>query len=284
MNDQLQRFLLDNTDIRGELVQLNKTYKDTLAAHRYPEAVGRLLGEFLAAAALLSATLKFDGIISLQARSDGEVPLIMAEATSEHKLRGIARGADLAASDEFKDLLSSGHMTITIEPKQGKRYQGIVSLEGDNLAQCLESYFRQSEQLSTRIWLSSSDEQVAGMMLQQLPATDSAKGEVRTADWEHATHLANTLTSDELLSLDFNQLLYRLYNQEQVRLFEPAKLEFSCHCSRDRTLRALMTVGETDLLEIINEQGAVETNCEFCHQHYQFTGKDIKSLFEPPLH
>lgn len=284
MNDQLQRFLLDNTDIRGELVRLDKSYKNTLDAHVYPDAVGRLLGEFLAAAVLLSATLKFDGNISLQARSDGEIPLMIAEASSDHKLRGIVRGADFATSDDFKTLLGNGHMTITIEPKQGKRYQGIVSLEGDNLAECLESYFRQSEQLSTRVWLSSNGEQVAGMMLQQLPSVSAAQIETRAADWEHATHLANTLTSEELLCLDFNELLYRLYNQEQVRLFDPADLEFSCHCSRDRTLRALITVGEKGLLEIISEQGSIETDCEFCHQHYQFTDKDISQLFERPLH
>jgi molecular chaperone Hsp33 len=284
MNDQLQRFLLDNTDIRGELVRLDKSYKNTLDAHVYPDAVARLLGEFLAAAVLLSATLKFDGNISLQARSNGEIPLIVAEASSEHTLRGIVRGADFASSDDFKTLLSNGHMTITIEPKQGKRYQGIVSLEGDNLAECIESYFRQSEQLSTRVWLSSNGKQVAGMMLQQLPSISDAQIEAREADWEHATHLANTLTSEELLGLDFNQLLYRLYNQEQVRLFDPADLEFSCHCSRDRTLRALMTVGEKELLEIISEQGSIETDCEFCHQHYQFDAKDIGELFEPSLH
>jgi molecular chaperone Hsp33 len=284
MNDQLQRFLLDNTDIRGELVRLDKSYKNTLEAHVYPDAVARLLGEFLAAAVLLSATLKFDGNISLQARSDGEIPLIVAEASSDHKLRGIVRGADLASSEDFKTLLSNGHMTITIEPKQGKRYQGIVSLEGDNLAECVESYFRQSEQLSTRVWLSSNGEKVAGMMLQQLPSISSSQIEARQRDWEHATHLANTLTSQELLCLDFSELLYRLYNQEQVRLFDPANIEFSCHCSRDRTLSALMTVGEKDLLEIINEQGSIETDCEFCHQHYQFSDKDIKSLFEHALH
>ena len=284
MNDQLQRFLLDNTDIRGEIVRLDKSYKDTLDAHAYPDAVGRLLGEFLAAAVLLSATLKFDGNITLQARSEGEIPLIIAETSSDHKLRGIVRGADFAASDDFKTLLNKGHMTITIEPKQGKRYQGIVSLEGNNLSECLESYFRQSEQLSTRVWLSSNGQQVAGMMLQQLPSVSDAQIEAREADWEHATHLANTLTSEELLSLNFEQLLYRLYNQQQVRLFEPADLQFSCHCSRDRTLRALMTVGEKDLLEIISEQGSIETNCEFCHQHYQFTDKDISELFEHPLH
>lgn len=284
MNDQLQRFLLDNTDIRGEIVRLDKSYKDTLDAHVYPDAVGRLLGEFLAAAVLLSATLKFDGNITLQARSEGEIPLIIAETSSDHKLRGIVRGADFAASDDFKTLLNKGHMTITIEPKQGKRYQGIVSLEGNNLSECLESYFRQSEQLSTRVWLSSNGQQVAGMMLQQLPSVSDAQIEAREADWEHATHLANTLTSEELLSLNFEQLLYRLYNQQQVRLFEPADLQFSCHCSRDRTLRALMTVGEKDLLEIISEQGSIETNCEFCHQHYQFTDKDISELFEHPLH
>ena len=284
MNDQLQRFIIDETDIRGELVQLGHCYKDILAAHAYPKVVQLLLGEFIAAAALLSATLKFDGTISLQARSDGEIPLIMAEANSKNTLRAIARAADEASSTDFHTLLANGQLTLTVEPTAGKRYQGIVALEGDNLAQCIENYFRQSEQLSTRIWLTSTDTQVAGMMLQELPVTNDSNLSQRENNWEHITQLANTLTQQELLSLESNELLYRLYNQEQVRVFTPTKLSFQCSCSRDRTLNALRTVGQTELNAIISEQGSIETNCEFCHQHYLFNSKDIEYLFNPPLH
>jgi len=282
MTDQLQRFLFERTDIRGELVRLDQSYTDALAVHDYPVVVQRLLGEFLAAAALLSATLKIDGSISLQARSNGEVPLIMVEANSEHSLRGIARGADDATSEDFKQLLQDGLLTISIEPRQGRRYQGIVALEGDNLAQCLQAYFRQSEQLETQLWLCAEPGAAAGMMLQQLPAT--ATSTATPDDWEHILQLTSTITTSELLELDFNQLLYRLYNQEPVRVFEATALRYRCNCSKTRTLNALVTLGEAECLEIIAEQGAIETHCEFCHQHYQFNREDVTSLFHPPVH
>ncbi|MEE8058044.1 MAG: Hsp33 family molecular chaperone HslO [Pseudomonadales bacterium] len=284
MTDLLQRFIFDTTDIRGELCRLEQSYQDCLAAHQYPKAVANLLGEFMAAAALLSATLKFEGTLTLQARSKGEIPLIMAEASSEHKLRGIARGADNASSSEFTTLLANSQLSITIDPKQGNRYQGIVPLDGNNLAQCLETYFQQSEQLSTRIWLHSNGQQAAGMMLQELPASRTLDTEQRQQNWQHMTKLAETLSEEELLSLTFENLLYRLYHQEQVRLFEPDSLQFKCRCSRSRTLNALRTLGEEELQCILAEQGVIDMNCEFCHQHYHFDNKDIQGLFQQTLH
>lgn len=282
MNDLIQRFLFDDTDIRGELVRLDKTYSDTLAAHQYQPAVARLLGEFLAAAALLSATLKFQGTLTLQARSEGQLPLIMAESSSDYKLRAIARSADQAVSEDFHTLLTDGQLAITIQPDKGQRYQGIVALEGDSLAECLQAYFRQSEQLSTRIWLHSSNNCSAGMMLQELP--DSGIDEQRDISWEHATRLADTLSNEELLTLDFEQLLFRLYHQEKLRLFEPSAVSFECSCSEQRTLSAIRSLGEQELRDILAEQGSIDINCEFCHQHYHFNQAAIERLLHSALH
>ncbi|WP_101758853.1 Hsp33 family molecular chaperone HslO [Oceanicoccus sp. KOV_DT_Chl] len=284
MSDQLQRFIFDDTDIRGELSRLDQSYHDSLNTHQYPEVVAQLIGEFLAAVALLSATLKFEGTLTLQARSDGEIPLIMAEATSENDLRAIARGAEDARSNDFKTLLANGQLSITIEPKQGKRYQGIVSLDGANLAECLEGYFQQSEQLSTRIWLSCDHQQAAGMLLQELPASHNINPEQRQQQWQHLTQLADTITAAELLALPFDQILYRLYHQEQVRIFDPTPLQFKCSCSEQRTLSALRTLGQQELTEIIADQGSIEIHCEFCHQHYQFAQPDIDKLFQATVH
>lgn len=284
MNDLLQRFIFDETDIRGELVRLDQSYQDTLAAHQYPEVVAHLLGEFLSAAVLLSATLKFEGTLILQARSQGQIPIIMAEATSDHKIRAIAREADSATSSDFQTLLANGQLSITIDPRQGKRYQGIVSLDGNNLSQCIENYFKQSEQLSTRIWLASDGKTASGMLLQELPASDEVDAEQRATSWEHATKLAETLTAKEIQSLPFEQILFRLFHQEQVRLFDPDTLSFECSCSETRTLDALRTLGQQELESIIEELGSIDINCEFCHQHYQFDGNDVGSLFEHNLH
>lgn len=282
MNDLIQRFIFDQTDIRGELVRLDQTYSDTLAAHQYQPAVARLLGEFLAAAALLSATLKFAGTLTLQARSEGQLPLIMAESSSDHKLRAIASGADHANSEDFHTLLTNGQLAITIQPHKGQRYQGIVALEGDSLAECLQAYFRQSEQLSTRIWLHSSNEKCAGLMLQELP--DSHIDDQRDISWEHVTQLADTLSNEELLTLDFEQLLYRLYHQEPLRLFDPAAVAFQCSCSEQRTLSAIRALGKQELMDILAEQGAIDINCEFCHQHYHFDQVAIEKLLHDTLH
>lgn len=282
--DQLQRFIFDNTDVRGELTCLEQSYQDMLSGHQYPDVVAHLLGEFLAAVTLMSATLKFEGTLTLQARSEGQIPLIMAEASSDHSLRAIARSADNATSDDFAVLLAKGVLSITIDPKHGKRYQGIVSLDGANLAQCLEGYFQQSEQLSTRIWLGSNGQQCAGMLLQELPASHAINPEQRLQQWQHLTTLADTLTQPELLSLPFETILHRLYHQEQVRLYEPSSLHFKCSCSRNRTLSALHTLGRDELEQILLEQGNIDINCDFCHQHYIFTHQDIEGLFQPTLH
>lgn len=283
MHDQLQRFIFDNADARGEIVHLQKSYQETLSTHQYPESASKLLGEFLVAASLLSATLKFEGTLTLQARSEGEIPLIMAEATSDRHLRGIVRDAEQAKSNDFKTLLKNAQLSITIDPQEGQRYQGIVPMEGDSLAECIEHYFQQSEQLSTRLWLCADHNQAAGMLLQELPASD-IPDEQRETQWEHITKLAETLSEEELLTLDTETLLYRLYHQEQVRLFEPSTLSFCCSCSEDRIAKALTSIGQQSLNEIIAEQGLVSVNCEFCNQKYQFSEYQIQQLFQPTIH
>lgn len=284
MSDVLQRFIFESSDIRGELARLERCYQDTLSNHPYPPPVARLLGEFLAAAALLSATLKFNGTLTLQASSKGQIPLIMAEVTSDRHLRGIARQANEATSEDFETLLTNGQLALTITPHRGKRYQGIVLLEGANLAECLETYFRQSEQLATRIWLHSDGQTASGMLLQELPASADSDPEQHRNQWEHVTTLADTLTTAELADLPFEAILHRLYHQDDVRLFDPQDLSFQCSCSETRTLNALASLGEAELRTILAEQGSIDINCEFCHQHYHFDQAAINGLFEQTIH
>ena len=284
MPDSLQRFIFDNTDVRGELVQLQQSYQDALSQHHYTAPVACLLGDFISAAALLSATLKFDGILTLQARTGGQVPLIMAEASSTGQLRGIARDAENATSEDFQTLLANGNLAITITPHQGQRYQGIVPLDGESLAQCLEHYFQQSEQLSTRLWFASDGQRSTGMLLQELPASDIIDIETRREQWQHLTHLAHTITDQELLTLDAHTLLHRLYHQEQVRLFEPSPLCFQCSCSEQRTANAIKAIGQQEAEDIIEQQGAISIHCEFCHHHYRFDLAAIRTIFSPSVH
>ncbi len=279
-SDELLRFIFDGTDVRGEWVQLERSYQDALINHHYPPAVRALVGEFLAAVSLLGATLKFEGTIALQARSaDGEIPLIMAEASSDNSMRAIVHGAERATGAEFTRLLGrNATLAITIDPVQGQRYQGIVPLEGENLARCLEDYFHRSEQLPTRVWLVADAQRAAGLFLQELPSR--LDFEQRSQQWQHLSMLAETVSTQELLQLSGDQLLYRLFHQEQLRLLRRDALRFRCSCSRERTENTLRSLDRDELDDILREQGSIQVNCEFCNQLYRFDAGDIANLFK----
>ena len=281
-DDRSLRFLFDDADIRGETVHLDKAYRDIVAIHQYAPAVSRLLGEFMAAAVLLSTTLKFDGKLILQARSEGQIPLLMVECTSALEIRAIARGADQATSTRFDQLLSNGQLVITIDPSQGQRYQGIVPLINDSLAHSLDNYFEHSEQLGTRVWLAADGQRAAGLLLQQLPAQLTEDPGERSQQWAHASALAESIQDDELLTLPTQALLYRLYHEEPVRLFEPAEVTFRCSCSRQRTYNALASLGSAEVEDLLEELGRITMDCEFCNQQYHFTREDLGEVLGEP--
>ncbi len=278
ITDQSRRFLFDNADIRGESVQLEQAYREILAAHQYAPGVGRLLGEFLAASVLLSGNLKFEGKLILQARSEGQVPLLMAECNQALEVRAIARGAQQATAEGFEQLLTKGQLVITVDPDRGQRYQGIVPLLGDSLAHSLDAYFAQSEQLGTRLWLAADGQRAAGLLLQQLPAERVPEAEERAAQWEDACALAATTRPDELLALETPALLHRLYHQQPVRLFDARAVAFRCSCSRERTQNALSSLPKPELIDLLEELGCITMDCEFCSQQYRFTREDLADL------
>jgi molecular chaperone Hsp33 len=280
--DQSQRFLFEDTDVRGEMACLEHSYAEVLAKHAYPEPVAQLLGELLAAAALLVGILKFEGLLVLQARSSGAVPLLMVECSSEREVRGIARyhAEQIAPGASLMELMPEGVLTFTVDPRQGQRYQGIVALEGADLAECLSGYFASSEQLPTRFWLNADGRRARGLLLQQLPADRLKDPEARADSWQHLTTLAGTLTAEELLGLDNETLLHRLYHEETVRLFEPQGLRFRCSCSRERSASALVSLGQSDVEQLLEEQGGtVVIDCQFCNQRYRFDAADVAQLF-----
>ncbi|MTZ13267.1 Hsp33 family molecular chaperone HslO [Pseudomonas sp. JL972] len=282
MSDQTQRFLFDDNDVRGETATLAESYQHVLAKHAYPEPVAQLLGELLAAAALLVGTLKFDGLLSLQARSDGPVPLLMVECSSDREVRGIARyhAEQIAPDATLRELMPEGMLAITVEPAKGQRYQGIVGLEGVDLAACLSEYFAASEQLPTRFWLAADSRRACGLLLQQLPADRIHDPEEREASWQHLRTLADTLSAEELLGLDTETVLHRLYHEESLRLFEAQPIRFRCSCSRERSANALVSLGQHDAEQLLQEQGGTITvDCQFCNEHYVFDAADIGQLF-----
>ena len=286
--DQLQRFLFDGTAVRGEIAQLNTTYQEVLANNTYPEPIQRLLGELLAACALLTATVKLDGTLSMEVRGSGALSLLMAESNPGNheraqQLRAIARFDEAAwaelAGHSLEELFGNGRVVITLDPREGKRYQGIVPLEGASLAACVETYFNQSEQLPTRLWLAADDNNAAGLLLQKLPKAVEAED---TDAWERINHLADTLTDHELTGLGAGDVLFRLFHEENTRLFDPAPLMFSCTCSRERFGAALHQLGADELRSVLEEQGQVETQCHFCNTTYVFTPADVEALIDKP--
>lgn len=276
--DSSQRFLFDGTDIRGELVRLNSSFTQTVRGHGYPPAVQRLLGEFLAATVLLASTIKYDGRLVLQARGEGLISLVMAECSSEGDVRGIVRYDTPPETDDFRVLVGNGTLAITVDSRKGEPYQGIVALHGNSLADCLAQYFAQSEQLATKFFIAADDDQVAALLLQQLPANVVRDAEAREAQWQHVAALAHTLRKEELLDLENTTLLHRLYHQESVRLFDPGSLRYQCSCSRERTAGALLAIGREQVEEILAEQGDVSMTCEFCGTHYSFTESEVMLL------
>jgi molecular chaperone Hsp33 len=280
--DYTQRFIFDDSDARGELVALERSYAEVLAKHPYPEPVAQMLGELMAAAALLVGTLKFDGLLILQARSDGPVPLLMIECSSEREIRGLARydAEQIAPDATLADMMPNGVLALTVDPTQGQRYQGIVDLDGATLSECFTNYFVMSQQTNTRFWLYADGRRARGLLLQQLPADRIRDAEERDASWQHVTALASTLSADELLGLDNETVLHRLYHEEQVRLFDGQPLRFQCSCSRERSGNALVSLGLEDAQALVVENGGnIEIDCQFCNQRYLFDAADVAQLF-----
>jgi molecular chaperone Hsp33 len=278
--DICQRFLFADADVRGEIVRLTRSYTDAVSNNAYPQAVSSLLGEFLAAAVLLGSAIKYDGRLVLQVRGDGELNLIMSECTSEGAVRGIARFDKVPESVDFDSLAGEGLLVITVDSRRSDPYQGIVSLEGGSLAASLQTYFAQSEQLASWFYFSVDENQACGFMLQQLPGAASSDTEAREQSWQHLLTLAQTLTPGEMLALSNEALLHRLYHQEEVKLFPPRQFHYQCSCSRERTARALISIGKEEVDSIVVEQGAVSIACEFCGTDYRFDASEVALLFQ----
>ncbi|KFI22246.1 Hsp33 family molecular chaperone HslO [Nitrosococcus oceani] len=272
--DNLHRFLFEEAKIRGELVQLDASWRAVLACHDYPTVVQSQLGQALAATILLSATIKFKGSLILQTQSEGPLQTLVAQATHHRTLRGLARWDGDVPHGSLSETYGSGRLALTIQTEGKNPYQGIVSLEGMNLAEALQTYFSRSEQLRTRFWLVADEQQAVGLFLQELPSQQGHK-----TDWERIALLASTVTTQEMLSLPSTELLYRLFNEEQVRLFEPEPVSFRCGCSRGRIEQTLAALGREEIESILKEQGIIEVDCEFCNRHYDFDRVDMEQLF-----
>jgi molecular chaperone Hsp33 len=294
MNDKLQKFLFENAAVRGELVEISNTWQQVLARHDYPKAVQTLLGEMLSAAALLSANLKFDGAIIMQIHGDGPVRLLVVECDSLLRLRATAKLAPNAQIDDGAGLAQlvhahgRGRFIITLDPHDKvpgqQAYQGIVPLDGDSVASVIENYMMRSEQLDTRIWLAANDQISRGMLLQKLPSEGGVEGTTQEEGheletWNRVIALASTLKNDELLNVDIDTLMRRLFWEETIRVFDPLQPHFRCGCTREKVGDMLKMLGQIEVDAALAEQGHLAIQCDFCGQAYDFDPMDCAQLF-----
>ncbi len=278
LKDSLQRFIFDKTDVRGEIVHLDDSYMQAVKNSDYPQPLKELVGQMMAATALLAATVKIKGKLNVQVQGEGPISLILVQCSSDHQIRSTAKWEGELDGLSLEQMVGKAYIAITIEPDGDKeRYQGVVQLHGEKIADAFEEYFKSSEQLATKVYLTANDETAAGLFLQKLPASEEG---VKDEDaWERMSQLASTITPEELSQLSVEDLIHRLFNQEDIRLFEPTTIEFKCSCSREKLEAVLKSIGIEDLKKLIEEKGNVEVDCEYCKEKYIFDTIDVEYLF-----
>jgi len=284
-NDTLYRFLIESVNVRGSLVSLDTAWAKARGRVDYPEPIQNVLGQAFAASVLLATTIKFEGKMTMQIRGDGPVHLLVIQVTADQKMRGLARWSNIPETESLHSLFGpAARMTITIEAKaSGEPYQGIVELTGSSLQDALQNYFQNSEQLDTELILAVSNDSASGMLLQKLPESSTLgldTSEKESDAWNRTQLIARTLTAEELLILPAEDLLHRLYHEEQLRLFDDQSVVFECSCSQQRTDGLIQSLGLVEAQDIIQEQGDITITCEFCDQIYRYDKFEVAALFK----
>ncbi len=294
-NDQLKKFLLQDRSARVITTTIQTAWQRAQEHHTISEPVRVLLGELVGAATLLAANLKFDGALLLQLQGQGAVKLIVVECRADLSLRATVRlrREPQAHETTLQTLLNAdqaGRFSVILNPPRdnpGRQpYQGVVPLSGETVAEVLEDYMRQSEQLETRIWLSTDNRQVAGLLLQRMPQIGGQSSVVLAqaqASWENAETICSTLTKQELLGVSIDTLLHRLFWESPVVGLENHAITWHCGCERDRVAGMLRSLGQAEVEDIVREQGEVTVTCEFCGTPYRFDAVDAVTLFENPM-
>jgi molecular chaperone Hsp33 len=275
-NDLLHPFVFENTAVRGNVVHLHNTYQQAISHQNLPLVVKNALGELMAASALLTATLKMDGVMVIQIQTKGKLKLLVVECSANLEMRATAKwDGEISDNEDFLTLIQDGHCIITLDTKGNTPYQGIVPIEGDSVASMLENYILRSQQIDTKLWLSCDGNKVAGLLLQKLPETETQDSDA----WNRFGTLANTITDNELLTLEAERIITNLFHEEDVRLFDPMALRFYCKCSREGVASMLQMLGKAEVDSIIAEQNQVKIHCDYCRKEYLFDAVDVATLF-----
>tara|TARA_R110002126_G_scaffold239409_1_gene382592 strand:+ start:20020 stop:20865 length:846 start_codon:yes stop_codon:yes gene_type:complete len=278
MTDTLQRFLFQDTCVRGEIIRLDNTLDVILKQNNFPPELCELLSQTLCATSLLSGILKYDGQLTLQFQGTGPIKMLVAKCDHQYRMRATAQWDEESLPSKLHTDFERGNLVITIQNNQtNQNYQSIVAINHASIAQSLENYFIQSEQLETRLWLAydHTTQQAAGLLLQKLPTEDQESNNT----WQHIQTLANTLTNEELLNWDNNTLLHNLFCEETIQLFEPHPVKFHCPCNADKMLGSITLLGEKEALEVLETHRFIEVTCEYCKNQFQFNRDEIEPMF-----
>lgn len=284
-NDTLRRFIFEKASVRGELIHLGKSFQTIVGQHRYPPVIQKLLGEALCVAGLLTAIIKFNGRLTVQFRGKGPLKMLLAQCDNRFRLRGLVKWEGEMSYDELMDSFHQGVLVIMLDyGPQKNRYQGIVSWRGNSLTESIEGYFKESEQLSTKIWLAVNEKSAAGLMLQIIPAKEKALADFEKTSidphWDHITHLTAGLKPFELLNLTPETLLTKLYPSEEIRLFAPEEVMFKCTCSRKHGRDAIYLLGREEAEAELKDKQVIVVTCDFCNKEYVYDRVDVAEIFE----
>ncbi len=275
--DTLQRFIFEHANIRGEIVHIQKTYQTIMSQRNYPPMVKYLLGEAIVSCLLLASSIKFEGMLNLQFQGDERFTLLIVQCDHDLNIRAFAKCGENLDTSDYGNAFLQGKMVLTInQDKQTQVYQSTIPIQSTSMSENLMDYFALSEQIPTKVWLAVNDEMAAGMVLQLMPGQDSLQKE---QFWEYAVQLGATVREEELLELDNQTLLHRLYHETELRLFDSRLIQFKCRCNQDKMKQVLTILGEEESNELLKEQGMIEIGCDFCNQKYHFDSIDVALLF-----
>jgi molecular chaperone Hsp33 len=275
--DTIQRFIFEHENIRGEIVHLEHTYKTIIEQRNYPPMIKNLLGEAMVSCLLLASSIKFEGSLNLQFQGDKRLSLLLVQCDNELNVRAFAQYTDSLEIIDYAQAFLQGQMVLTInQSNQTNNYQSVIPIQSTSMSENLMNYFAQSEQIATRVWLAVNEDKAAGMLLQLMPGQDTIQ---REQFWEYAVQLGQTVSEEELLNLDNETLLYRLYNEADIRIFEPRRAQFKCRCNLDKMKQVITILGEEEAKSLIKDHGSVDINCDFCNQKYSFDPIDITMIF-----
>lgn len=277
-HDNLQRFIFEHAQIRGEIVHLDSVFETIVNQRQYPQQIKHLLGEALVSCILLVSSIKFEGEVTLQFQGDEQLSLLIVHCDHNLNVRACVKFKEPSDGIDYNTAFLNGHMGLMLKPYNNTNvYQSIVTIRSASMAENLMYYFAQSEQIATNAWIAVGEHSAAGLLLQLMPEKDSAE---REQFWEYAVQIGQTLTEHELLVLDNETILYRLYHETVLRLFTPRSVRFSCRCSYEKMREVLKILGAEELNKILQEQQNVTISCDFCHKSYNYDAIDVAMLFK----